>query len=69
MRSEKLIVALDVSTEDDAKELIRQLKKDVTFFKVGLQLFTSAGSKIISYLHKSHLKTFLDLLVDEHGLR
>ncbi|OGP14168.1 MAG: orotidine 5'-phosphate decarboxylase [Deltaproteobacteria bacterium RIFCSPLOWO2_02_FULL_50_16] len=61
MRSEKLIVALDVSTEDDAKELIRQLKKDVTFFKVGLQLFTSAGSKIISYLHKSHLKTFLDL--------
>ena len=61
MRSEKLIVALDVPSEEEAKNLIRQLKKDVSFFKVGLQLYTACGPKILSYLHKSHLKSFLDL--------
>jgi orotidine-5'-phosphate decarboxylase len=61
MRSEKLIVALDVPDEAAAKDIVRLMKKDVSFFKIGMQLFTTSGAKLLNYIHKSQLKTFLDL--------
>lgn len=61
MRSERLIVALDVSSEADAKALVKQLKKDVSIFKVGLQLFTLAGPSVIKAIQRSDHKVFLDL--------
>ncbi len=61
MRSEKLIVALDFSKESDAKAMVRTLKKDVTLFKIGLQLFTKAGPAIIKAVQKGDHKVFLDL--------
>lgn len=61
MRSERLIVALDVSSESDAKALVKQLKKDVSLFKVGLQLFTLAGPAIIKAIQRADHKVFLDL--------
>ena len=42
-----LIVALDVDTEKKALELIEVLKGEVKIFKVGSELFTSAGPGII----------------------
>lgn len=61
MRSEKLIVALDFSKESDAKALVRTLKKDVSLFKIGLQLYTKAGPAIIKAVQKGDHKVFLDL--------
>lgn len=61
MRSERLIVALDLAGESEAKALVKQLKKDVSIFKVGLQLFTSTGPSIIKALQRSDHKVFLDL--------
>ncbi len=61
MRSEKLIVALDFARETDAKQMVRTLKKDVTLFKIGLQLYTKAGPAIIKAVQKGEHKVFLDL--------
>ncbi len=58
---EKLIVALDVETGVEAREIIAELGNEVEAFKIGLQLFTSAGSKFVSEIAKSGTKIFLDL--------
>ncbi|MEO1427914.1 MAG: orotidine-5'-phosphate decarboxylase [Cyanobacteria bacterium J06633_8] len=57
---QKIIVPLDVANESDALTLIEKLK-EVTFFKVGLELFTSCGPKIIKLLKSRQKKIFLDL--------
>ena len=57
----KLIVALDVDTIDKAVDLVRALKKDVKFFKIGLELFSSCGADIIGVLKKEGAEIFLDL--------
>lgn len=57
----KLIVALDVDSFDKAKKLIDKLAPYVSVFKVGSELFTSCGPKIIDYINKKRKKVFLDL--------
>jgi len=44
---DKIILALDVSSEGEAVELVSTLKDCVGAFKIGLELFTSVGPKII----------------------
>lgn len=44
---DKIIVALDVSTESEAIDLVHDLKDHVGAFKIGMELFNSAGPKII----------------------
>ncbi len=58
--SERIIVALDVPDEDSATFLINKLDQ-VTFFKVGLELFTSTGPKILDFLKSRQKRIFLDL--------
>lgn len=58
---ERLIVALDVSTASEALALVAGLKDEVSWFKIGLQLFTSAGPSIIREIAESGSKIFLDL--------
>jgi orotidine-5'-phosphate decarboxylase len=58
---DRLIVALDVPTAVDAQELVYELGDAVSFYKVGLQLFTAEGPKIVSELVNSGRKVFLDL--------
>lgn len=58
---DRLIVALDVPTAVDAQEIVYELGDSVSFYKVGLQLFTAEGPKIISELVNSGRKVFLDL--------
>jgi orotidine-5'-phosphate decarboxylase len=58
---DRLIVALDVPTAVDAQEIVYELGDAVTFYKVGLQLFTAEGPKIVSELVSSGRKVFLDL--------
>jgi orotidine-5'-phosphate decarboxylase len=44
---ERIIVALDVDTEAEAKEIVLELGRDVGGFKVGLELLNSAGIEIV----------------------
>lgn len=56
-----LIVALDVETLEEAKEIVHALGDSVQIYKVGHQLFTICGTKIIGYLANLEKKIFLDL--------
>ena len=58
---DRLIVALDVPTAVDAQEIVYELGDSVAVYKVGLQLFTAAGPRIVSELANSGRKVFLDL--------
>lgn len=58
--ADRIIVPLDVSTEQAAIALIERLPQ-VTFWKVGLELFVSAGPNILSELKSRQKKIFLDL--------
>ncbi len=58
---ERLILALDVKNIDQAKQIIEELDNSIVFYKVGLQLFTKEGYKIIDLLKKCNKKIFLDL--------
>ena len=46
----KLIVALDVPTYDEAVDLVNVLHEPVSIFKVGSQLFTRVGPRIVEFL-------------------
>jgi orotidine-5'-phosphate decarboxylase len=58
--TDKIIVPLDVPTEAAAIALLDQLPQ-VTFWKVGLELFVSTGSGILQTLKARQKKIFLDL--------
>ncbi len=58
---DKIIVPLDVPTAQAARELLKAIGGTVGFFKVGNQLFTSAGPEIVQEVRASGSKVFLDL--------
>lgn len=58
---DKLIVALDVDTFEEARGLIDALSSVVDIFKVGSQLFTACGPVVVGYLLGMGKKVFLDL--------
>jgi orotidine-5'-phosphate decarboxylase len=62
---ERLIVALDVDSGAQALQLISRLGNDVSFYKVGLQLFMQAGLTIVKRIVGEGKKVFLDLKVDD----
>lgn len=57
---EYLMVALDTSSEKEALELIKKLSNKVGYFKVGLELFSSIGPKIIDIIKDNGNKVFFD---------
>lgn len=56
-----LILALDVDTFAKARYFVNRLYPKIKIFKVGAQLFTGCGPKIIEYIHKKGAEVFLDL--------
>jgi orotidine-5'-phosphate decarboxylase len=56
-----IIVALDVPTAAEARQIIDELKEEVGAFKIGLQLFTSAGTSFVREMVDSGIKVFLDV--------
>ena len=58
---EKVIVALDVETEEQALSLTEKLKDYVGAFKVGLQLYNSVGPGIVKKIADQGCRVFLDL--------
>jgi orotidine-5'-phosphate decarboxylase len=62
---DRLIVALDVDTFDEALQLVDTLGDDVGFYKVGLQLFMAGGLSSVRRLVDGGKKVFLDLKIDD----
>ncbi len=58
---DRLIVALDVPTAEEALRLAAKLGSAVGMFKVGSQLFTAAGPALVRQLVGDGHKVFLDL--------
>ena len=58
---ERLIVALDVDTLEQATDLVRQLAGEVGMFKIGKQLFTHAGPQAVRLIQELGGEIFLDL--------
>ena len=58
---DRLIVALDVETAEEARRVFAALREDAGMFKVGSQLFTSAGPPLVRELVAAGARVFLDL--------
>lgn len=56
-----IVVALDVDTAEQALSLVERLRGSVGMFKVGKQLFTSAGPEVVRRIIGMGEKVFLDL--------
>ncbi len=61
MTKNKIIVALDVATKKEALDLVDQLGEQISFFKVGLQLYTVEGPEIVRAIRATGANVFLDL--------
>ena len=59
--ADKIIVALDVATKAQALALVEQLRPEISFFKIGLQLYTAEGPEIVRAVLAKGAKVFLDL--------
>src|SRR6266516_7690004 len=59
--ADKIIVALDVATKKEAAALVEQLRVEISFFKIGLQLYTSEGPEIVCAVLSTGAKVWLDL--------
>lgn len=58
--ADRLIVALDVPTVDEARALVRKLGAAVNFYKIGLQLQYAGGIGLASELKSAGKKIFLN---------
>jgi len=59
--ADKIIVALDVATKKEAAALVEELREQISFFKIGLQLYTSEGPEIVCAVLSTGAKVWLDL--------
>jgi orotidine-5'-phosphate decarboxylase len=57
----KLIIALDVETADEARRLFSLLRAEAGMFKIGSQLFTAAGPRLVRDIVAGGGRVFLDL--------
>lgn len=58
---DRLIFALDVPSAEEAKRLLDLLQGQVSFVKVGLELYTAAGPDIVKWVVERGMRVFLDL--------
>jgi len=59
--ADKIIVALDVPTKEKALGLVKQLRDQISFFKIGLQLYTAEGPEIVRTVLATGAKVWLDI--------
>ena len=58
---QRLIVALDVSSAAAAQRIVAAVGESASFYKVGMQLYTAEGPKVVRELVASGHRVFLDL--------
>lgn len=61
LSKDRLIIALDVETADGARRIVSETAEFAGAFKIGLQLFSSAGPEFVRELCDAGYKIFLDL--------
>lgn len=57
----RIILALDVNDYDEALRIVYKFEEHIEIFKVGSELFTSVGPKIVEKINTLGKKVFLDL--------
>ena len=57
----ELIVALDVNNRQEAVEKVRAIGDSVSFYKIGLELFTAEGPDVVKAVKDLGKRIFLDL--------
>lgn len=65
--TDRLIVALDMPTLDEAERLVARLGDSVTFYKVGLELIFSGGLELAASLREHGKQVFLDMKLLDIG--
>ncbi|NLY29837.1 MAG: orotidine-5'-phosphate decarboxylase, partial [Firmicutes bacterium] len=63
-KTDRIIVALDLQTEDRLLELLAKLP-ELSYVKVGMELFYSLGPDLLKMLKDRGLKVFLDLKIHD----
>ena len=58
---ERIILALDVDSPEQAKELVKKTESHINFYKVGLQLFMASWFEIVDWLSARGHKVMVDL--------
>jgi len=61
VKNNPIIIALDVETGTEARVLVNSLGDAADFYKVGLELYTSAGMDFVRELKSQGKRVFLDL--------
>ncbi|HEX3879719.1 MAG TPA: orotidine-5'-phosphate decarboxylase [Bryobacteraceae bacterium] len=61
MKHNPIIVALDVESAAEARELVAKLGKSVDFYKVGMELYAASGMEMVRDLQEQGKNVFLDL--------
>ena len=59
------VMETQITTTERLEQLVNQLGSDVSFYKVGLQLFMEAGLIIVKRIVDKGKKVFLDLKIDD----
>jgi len=58
---DRIVLALDVDTREEALALVKKLSGYVGVFKIGMQLYNSVGPDIVNRVHDLGGRVFLDL--------
>ena len=61
MTENPIIIALDLQSASEARELVRRLGDSVSFYKVGMELYAAAGPDFVSELVGEGRQVFLDM--------
>jgi orotidine-5'-phosphate decarboxylase len=67
MNNSPIIIALDVETSAQARKLVSALGDVVSFYKVGLELYTAAGMDMVRELKAQGHRVLLDLKLYDIG--
>jgi len=63
--ADRLIVALDCPTLEQARSLVADLGPTVTFYKIGWRLFLTGGLSFVDEIRGQNKRIFLDLKMDD----
>ncbi|MEM1057810.1 MAG: orotidine-5'-phosphate decarboxylase [Verrucomicrobiota bacterium] len=61
MATDKIIVALDYASAEEAMSMVHQLKDHIGFYKIGSQLFTLEGPAVVKAVLAEGVDVMLDL--------
>ena len=65
LKRKQIIVALDYDSSKEANSIAKLLDPEIYRLKIGKQLFTAEGPKIIENFNKQGFEIFLDLKLQD----